>query len=144
MSVSRLIPLLLLALFIGVLVYWNRRPVHPTEMVSHGNVTLPTDSCSAIGTSLPSFMPPQACDTLARILHHGPFPYSQDGAVFGNYEGLLPPEPRGFYHEYTVDTPGDHNRGTRRIITGGTPPTFFYYTGDHYRSFQPFNVQVYQ
>jgi len=141
-SVSRLIPLLLLVLFVGALVYWNRHTAQPSGMVSHGNVTLPTNNCPAFGASLPSFLPPEACATLTRIMHNGPFPYSQDGVVFNNYEGLLPPEPRGFYHEYTVDTPGEHNRGTRRIITGGTPPSVFYYTGDHYHSFQL--IQVYQ
>ncbi|RDS86857.1 ribonuclease [Dyella psychrodurans] len=97
-------------------------------------------NCPAAHTDLPAFMPPEACDTLARILQGGPFPYSQDGVVFGNYEGRLPSQPRGYYHEYTVDTPGARNRATRRIITGGTPPQVFYYTGDHYQSFQPFQV----
>jgi ribonuclease T1 len=138
MSVSRLIPLILLTLFVGVLVYWHQHPAKPPAMVSQGNVALPTNNCPAANANLPSFMPPEACDTLVRILHNGPFPYSQDGVVFGNYEGLLPQQPRGFYHEYTVDTPDARNRGTRRIITGGSPPTVFYYTGDHYRSFQPF------
>jgi len=60
--------------------------------------------------------------------------------VFGNYEGLLPKEPRGYYHEYTVETPGARNRGARRIVTGGTPPEVWYYTDDHYRSFRRFEV----
>jgi Guanyl-specific ribonuclease Sa len=37
-----------------------------------------------------------------------------------------------------VITPGAPTRGTRRIITGGTPltsPPNWYYTGDHYASF---------
>ncbi|MBE1162700.1 ribonuclease domain-containing protein [Dyella acidiphila] len=140
MSRSRLIPLLLLFALIGVLVYLNNHPARAPAMVSQGNVSLPKDNCPAVNANLPAFMPPQACDTLVRILHHGPFPYSQDGAVFGNYEGLLPQQPHGFYHEYTVDTPDAGNRGTRRIITGGTPPAVFYYTGDHYHSFQAFQV----
>lgn len=140
MSLSRLIPLVLLVALIGALFYWNRHTPPPAGMVSHGNVTLPTNNCPAADANLPASMPPQACDTLVRILHNGPYPYSQDGVVFGNYEGLLPQEPRGFYHEYTVDTPDARNRGTRRIITGGTPPEVFYYTGDHYHSFQPFQV----
>jgi ribonuclease T1 len=145
MSASRLTPLLLLVLFVGALVYWNHHPAHAPNMVSNGNVTLPTNNCPAAGANLPSFMPPQACDTLTRIMHNGPFPYSQDGVVFGNYEGLLPQQPSGFYHEYTVETPDARNRGVRRIITGGTPPTVFYYTGDHYRSFQSFEpFQVYR
>lgn len=145
MSLSRFIPLVLLVAVVGALLYSNRHPTQPPEMVSHGNVALATNNCPAAAANLPAFMPPEACDTLARIQHNGPFPYNQDGVVFGNYEGLLPQEPRGFYHEYTVDMPDARNRGTRRIITGGTPPQVFYYTGDHYHSFQPFQpFQVYR
>lgn len=140
MSRSRLIPVVLLLALVGVLVYWNRHPAPPASMISEGNVSLPHSNCPAVGSNLPAAMPPEACSTLVRILHNGPFPYDQDGVVFGNYEGLLPQEPHGFYHEYTVDTPGARNRGTRRIITGGTPPSVFYYTGDHYHSFQAFQV----
>ena len=32
---------------------------------------------------------------------------------------MLPPKPRGYYHEYTVKTPGARNRGARRIVCGG-------------------------
>jgi guanyl-specific ribonuclease Sa len=84
-------------------------------------------------------LPPQATETVHRIESGGPFPYPRnDGVVFGNYEGRLPQHDRGYYHEYTVPTPGLPHRGTRRIITGGTPlthPPEFYYTGDHYESF---------
>ena len=56
--------------------------------------------------------------------------------MFGNCEVHLPDHPCGYYHEYTVVTPGAPTRGTRRIITGGTPPEVWYYTDDHYRSFR--------
>ena len=143
MSLSRFIPLVLLAALIAAIVFWNRHPAPPASMESHGNVTLPAvghDNCPAAHSNLPAFMPPEACVTLTAILQGGPFPYAQDGVVFGNYEGLLPQQPRGYYHEYTVATPGAHDRGARRIITGGTPPSVFYYTDDHYRSFKPFQV----
>lgn len=81
-------------------------------------------------------LPPQAHDTLRLIAQGGPFPYRQDGVVFGNREGRLPGHPYGYYHEYTVTTPGAPTRGTRRIITGGTPPGEWYYTDDHYRTFR--------
>lgn len=81
-------------------------------------------------------LPPEAHDTLRLIQGGGPFPYRQDGVVFGNREGRLPDHPYGYYHEYTVVTPGAPTRGTRRIITGGTPPQDWYYTDDHYRSFR--------
>jgi ribonuclease T1 len=79
-------------------------------------------------------LPPQARETLHLILHHGPFPYARDGAVFGNYEHKLPRQPRGYYHEYTVKTAGGHNRGARRIVCG--PSLECYYSGDHYRTFR--------
>lgn len=108
---------------------------NPDSVRSSGN-TSPANAASA----LPDFLPPEARETLALIASGGPFPHRQDGVVFGNYEHLLPSEPRGYYHEYTVDTPGAHNRGARRIITGGNPPSVYYYTDDHYRSFHEFEV----
>lgn len=80
-----------------------------------------------------SQLPPQAAQVWQLIQHGGPFPYRQDGTMFGNREGRLPARQAGFYREYTVPTPGDHGRGPRRLITGGT--TELYYTGDHYISF---------
>jgi ribonuclease T1 len=71
--------------------------------------------------------------TLALIDAGGPFPYRQDGTVFSNHEGLLPAEPHGYYHEYTVPTPGSPDRGARRLVTGAESEA--YYTDDHYRSF---------
>lgn len=94
----------------------------------------------ADGRPLPAFLPPEAHAVIARIQRGGPFPYPQDGGVFGNYEGHLPRQPRGWYHEYTVPTPGARNRGARRIITGGTPPREWYYSDDHYASFRRFDV----
>ena len=81
-------------------------------------------------------LPPQARSTLTLIDQNGPFPFRQDGSTFSNRERRLPAEPRGYYREYTVVTPGSRTRGTRRIVSGGTPPAVFYYTDDHYRSFR--------
>ena len=78
----------------------------------------------------------EAVDTLQRIRAGGPFHYRQDGGVFHNRERLLPQRPSGYYREYTVDTPGERDRGARRIVTGGRPPAEFFYTTDHYRSFR--------
>ncbi len=63
-------------------------------------------------------LPAEARDTLHMIRQHGPFPFPRDGVVFSNYEHRLPQRSRGYYHEYTVKTPGVHNRGARRIICG--------------------------
>ncbi|MFL6158214.1 MAG: ribonuclease domain-containing protein [Marmoricola sp.] len=79
-------------------------------------------------------LPAQARSVVAAIRAGGPFTYDRDGVVFGNREGLLPPEPRGYYHEYTVPTPGSSDRGARRIVAGEGGE--LYYSGDHYRSFQ--------
>ena len=85
-----------------------------------------------------SSLSPQARQTDQLIHSGGPFPFSRDGVVFGNYEKRLERRPRGYYHEYTVPTPGARNRGARRIICGGAQPTepdACFYTEDHYNSF---------
>lgn len=83
-------------------------------------------------------LPREARETLALIHKGGPFPYSKDGVVFGNRERTLPAKPRGYYHEYTVKTPGSRNRGARRIVCGGDKrtPDNCYYSDDHYQSFR--------
>jgi ribonuclease T1 len=81
-------------------------------------------------------LPTEAHDTLRLIMSDGPFPFDRDGTVFQNREGRLPTQPRGYYREYTVITPGSEDRGARRIVTGGDPPIEFHYTDDHYRRFR--------
>jgi len=83
-------------------------------------------------------LPKEAREVLVLIRDGGPFRYDRDGVVFGNYERLLPSERKGYYHEYTVHTPGTKSRGARRIICGGPKraPDACYYTSDHYRSFK--------
>lgn len=100
--------------------------------------TTPSTSRSGLNTCEISSLPTEAATTVKLIHSGGPFPYSRDGIVFGNFEHRLPNEARGYYHEYTVPTPGAKTRGTRRVITGGEPldnPQAFYYTGDHYETF---------
>lgn len=80
--------------------------------------------------------PDEVYQTLKLIHQGGPFPHRQDGSLFQNRERRLPAKPRGHYREYTVRTPGARDRGARRIVTGGDPPTEYYYTDDHYRSFE--------
>jgi ribonuclease T1 len=79
-------------------------------------------------------LPTQAQETLDLIQRGGPFPYRQDGGVFQNRERRLPSKPNGYYHEYTVVTPGSPDRGARRIIAGEKGER--YYTDDHYDSFK--------
>ena len=79
-------------------------------------------------------LPAEAADTVGLIDADGPFPYDQDGATFGNREGLLPDQRSGYYREYTVETPGSDDRGARRIIGGDRGE--LYWTADHYASFE--------
>lgn len=82
-----------------------------------------------------SALPPEAAETVALIDEGGPFPYpGKDGSTFGNFEGLLPAHERGYYAEYTVPTPGESDRGARRIIAGEGGE--LYWTEDHYESFE--------
>lgn len=98
-----------------------------------------TVSPSSVAVVALSDLPPQAQTTHRLVRSGGPFSYAKDGVVFGNRERLLPAHPRGYYREYTVKTPGSRDRGARRIVCGGTPPTapeVCYYTADHYNSFR--------
>lgn len=143
-------PLLLLVLIIGagwLFTRHNPGTVAPMGGAGPSSAALPGQSGAGqpgvIATdskALPSFLPPEARETLALIARGGPYAHRQDGGVFGNREGRLPQQPDGYYHEYTVETPSFDYRGARRIITGGTPPVVYYYTGDHYRTFRSFQV----
>ncbi len=85
------------------------------------------------GEIVVSDLPAEAQHTLDLIAAGGPYPYSRDGVVFSNFDGHLPIQKSGYYHEYTVVTPGESDRGARRIITGKNGER--YYTSDHYASF---------
>jgi len=91
-----------------------------------------------LGAIASTALPQEAQKTLTLIAQGGPFPYQRDGVVFGNREKRLPAHPHGYYHEYTVPTPGDPTRGARRIICGGDPRTIIecYYSNDHYQTFR--------
>lgn len=115
-------------------------------LLGSADVTLALDATHQ-PASLPlvaaSELPKEARETLALIRKGGPYPYAKDGSIFSNRERILPKEPRGFYHEFTVKTPHAHNRGARRVICGGAlvkqrPQVLdtCYYTDDHYASFK--------
>ncbi|MFG2894863.1 ribonuclease [Streptomyces sp. NPDC048248] len=89
---------------------------------------------NAVGDICYSKLPSQAHDTLDLIEKGGPYPYPQDGTVFDNREGILPQQSSGYYHEFTVVTPGSPDRGARRIVAGEKTDED-YYTADHYESF---------
>ncbi len=102
--------------------------------------TSSTDPASGLTFVAAADLPGEARDTLKLIDQGGPYPYSRDGVVFGNFEKILPKHDRGYYREYTVKTPGESDRGARRIVTGKTGER--YYTGDHYKSFRRIAVAV--
>jgi ribonuclease T1 len=79
-------------------------------------------------------LPAEARQALEQIKAGGAFSYPDDGRTFNNREARLPKRERGYYREYTVPTPGARDRGARRIVAGRGGE--FYYTEDHYRSFQ--------
>jgi ribonuclease T1 len=83
-------------------------------------------------------LPAEAAETLRLIKAGGPFPFAEDGVLFRNSAALLPQHPRGYYHAYTVRTPGSADRGQRRIVCGGTRKQTgdCYYTEDYYVSFK--------
>jgi ribonuclease T1 len=85
-------------------------------------------------------LPYEALDVINAIEADGPFEYDRDGIVFQNRERILPSRQRGYYHEYTVRTPGESDRGARRLITGDDGSLF--YTRDHYQSFVQVDVQL--
>ncbi|MFJ1604602.1 ribonuclease domain-containing protein [Streptomyces sp. NPDC088253] len=104
-----------------------------------GTTVVPANAAAtAVGSICYSSLPSQAYDTLDLIASGGPFPYSQDGVVFQNREGVLPSQSTGYYHEYTVITPGSSTRGAKRIVTGKKTQED-YYTSDHYVTFKLIN-----
>ena len=102
--------------------------------------TTPQESApSASGLPTCEGLPGEAWDTVDLIEAGGPFPHpDNDDKRFGNYERNLPEQPKNYYREYTVDTPGVNHRGARRIVTGGGADGHvdeWFYTADHYESF---------
>lgn len=113
----------------------------PDDGGDEGTVTEDTvteDTAPARYSDLPvvyvSELPDEAIDTILLIDRGGPFPFDRDGITFFNREGLLPANPEGWYKEYTVITPGEDDRGARRIVVGQDGAVF--YTDDHYESFR--------
>jgi ribonuclease T1 len=99
-----------------------------------GTALAPSSASTSVRAVQVSDLPPEAVRTLQLIAAGGPDPYSKDGITFQNRERVLPRQRDGFYHEYTVETPGSSDRGARRIVTGEDGSRF--YTDDHYASFR--------
>jgi ribonuclease T1 len=107
-----------------------------------GGIATTTSSPKGPGATAPKDMavvalaalPPEARHTYQLVQAGGPYPYARDGVVFENREKVLPAEASGYYHEYTVVTPGSSDRGARRLIAGKAGER--YYTDDHYATFR--------
>lgn len=111
----------------------------PAEVPAAPGNTAPAPAVAPANPSgLPAIkesqLPAEARTTLAAIRAGGPYRYIQDNKAFGNFERILPRQDSGYYREYTVPTPGESDRGARRIVTGFEGEK--YYTQDHYDSFK--------
>mgnify|MGYP001230966346 CR=1 FL=1 len=106
----------------------------PTDSATQAVTQVAHTPVSGLPTVAESALPPEAWETMRRIADGGPFSYRQDDATFFNREGILPERRRGYYREYTVETPGSPDRGARRIVAGAEGDLF--YTEDHYDSFR--------
>ena len=118
----------------------------PSEALArrHAKPETKSETTDAAQVVALSSLPEAAQEVHRHVLIGGPFLYSKDGDVFGNYERALPRQPRGFYKEYTVPTPGAHDRGARRIVCGGKDdrqPETCFYSKDHYQHFQQIDPQ---
>lgn len=119
--------ILLLVAVLAALPGWTREPPRWPGRVDAVSVTA---------------LPREARETLQLIKQGGPFPYRKDGSVFQNRERRLPARAGGYYREYTVPTPGERDRGARRIVAGrGAAGDVrnsgeYYFTADHYRTFR--------
>ncbi|MCX4573708.1 ribonuclease N [Streptomyces sp. NBC_01571] len=131
-SVPRLVAGLVLCLA-ALLTGCSPAPSPPSPADTAPGISAPGRT-HGMGTVREARLPAEARATLALIDRGGPFPYARDGVVFGNLERLLPLHQRGYYHEYTARTPGEGDRGARRIVTGQGGE--IYYTDDHYKSFR--------
>jgi ribonuclease T1 len=131
---------------------------HTLAMVVVALFAVLASASHARGDGVPvATLPAEARDVLKQLERGGPYRYGRDGAVFGNYERLLPSRSRGYYREYTVETAGLAHRGARRLVVGCdrgrtadgaagyasfagfrdcAGPAEVYYTDDHYRSFR--------
>jgi guanyl-specific ribonuclease Sa len=125
-----------LILFAGI---WALLPTQSSDQRTTPSSGQATTTSDGGPTCRLAALPAEAADTVRLIHSNGPFPFPRnDGVVFDNRERHLPTQAKGYYREYTVITPGAHNRSTRRIITGGAPttnPRQYFYTDDHYDSF---------
>lgn len=118
------------AVFVTAL--WQQRAEYaPASRKPHASV--PISKWVRVQEVVPAAERTELLATLALIDAGGPFAYRKDGSTFANREAQLPAQPRGYYREYTVRTPGANDRGARRVVQGKDGDTW--YTSDHYKTF---------
>jgi len=123
---------LVAALAVFVTALWQQRAEYaPKKPAPHASV--PVSEWARVHEVVPAAEREPLLATLALIGRGGPYPYKKDGSTFSNREVLLPAQPRGYYREYTVPTPGSKDRGARRVVQGQDGDTW--YTSDHYKTF---------
>lgn len=128
----------IVAIVAGLLVVWwidrGENQVHRVEAPAGSAVTR-VEALPPIEASWIADPDERAAVTriAALIDRGGPFAFAKDGAVFENRERRLPRRPPGYWREYTVPTPGEDDRGARRLVAGDRHE--LYYTRDHYQSF---------
>lgn len=135
--IGALLTLAVLVLVVAGIPRTGDSPGSATSPAQTSAAALPTAAGVANPSRLPevkaSELPAEARQVLVLIARGGPYPYSRDNITFGNFERVLPQKPSGYYREFTVPTPGESDRGARRIIAGDAGEK--YYTADHYSSF---------
>ena len=106
----------------------------PTSSAGQATSARGPENRSGLPEIRESALPAEGRRVLDLIRGGGPYRYSQDDETFGNFERILPRQARGYYREYTVPTPGEPDRGARRIVAGDGGDK--YYTDDHYETFR--------
>ncbi|SFU25997.1 ribonuclease [Paraburkholderia aspalathi] len=116
----------------------SQAPVQPAPGASDTPTASGARETGVLGAVTKTQLPGEAVETLRLIKAGGPFPFGEDGVLFRNSALFLPGHPRGYYHTYTVRTPGMTDRGQRRIVCGGPRRQTgdCYYTDDYYASFK--------
>ncbi|WP_321963818.1 ribonuclease [Paraburkholderia sp. J7] len=116
----------------------SQAPAQPAQGASGTPAASGAQVAGTLGTVTRTQLPAEGTETLRLIKAGGPFPFADDGVLFRNSAALLPKHPRGYYHTYTVRTPGMTDRGQRRIVCGGPRKQIgdCYYTEDYYASFK--------
>lgn len=124
------------ALAVFVTALWQQRAEYaPDARTTHVSVPVAqeTQRWARVQQVVPAAERDTLLATLALIDRGGPFASRKDGSTFSNREAQLPLQPRGYYREYTVPTPGSRDRGARRVVQGREGDTW--YTSDHYATF---------